>query len=122
MPTEPRRLGETYGWSRAGEEWSKAWGTADMQWYGSILPRISAFVPDGEVPPVDASAPNAHNLHFTPRRIVDQHVLRLIRLWLKAPVEEPDGDGTRRMTGGKGSSCGTPPRPGWSARCSPTCT
>ena len=42
------------------------------------------------------------------RRIVDRHVLRLIKLWLKAPVEERDGDGKRRMTGGKGSTCGTP--------------
>jgi RNA-directed DNA polymerase len=42
------------------------------------------------------------------RRVVDRHVLRLIKLWLKAPVEERDGDGTRRMAGGKGSSRGTP--------------
>ena len=42
------------------------------------------------------------------RRIVDRHVLQLIKLWFKAPVEERDSDGTRRMTGGKGSSCGTP--------------
>src|SRR5689334_16593792 len=32
-------------WSQNGEEWSEAWGSAHMQWYGSILPRISAFVP-----------------------------------------------------------------------------
>ena len=37
------------------------------------------------------------------RRIVDSQVLRLIKLWLKAPVEERDGDGTRRMSGGKES-------------------
>jgi RNA-directed DNA polymerase len=35
-------------------------------------------------------------------------VLRLIRLWLKAPIEERDADGTRRMSGGKSSSRGTP--------------
>jgi len=28
-------------------------------------------------------------------------VLRLIKLWLKAPFEERDGDGKRRMVGGK---------------------
>ena len=42
------------------------------------------------------------------RRIVDRHVLRLIKMWLKAPVEERDGSGTRRLTGGKNSTCGTP--------------
>jgi RNA-directed DNA polymerase len=35
-------------------------------------------------------------------------VLRLIKLWLKAPVEERGDDGRRRMTGGKGSRYGTP--------------
>jgi RNA-directed DNA polymerase len=42
------------------------------------------------------------------RRIVDRHVLQLIKLWLKAPVEERDGDGKRRMSGGKSSTHGTP--------------
>ena len=41
-------------------------------------------------------------------RIVDRHVLRLIKLWLKAPVEEAGPDGRRRMSGGKHSTCGTP--------------
>jgi ubiquinone/menaquinone biosynthesis C-methylase UbiE len=48
MPTieENRAIwGETYDWSQAGEEWSQAWGGSRMQWYGSILPRISTFVP-----------------------------------------------------------------------------
>jgi ubiquinone/menaquinone biosynthesis C-methylase UbiE len=48
MPTieENRYLfNESYEWTQAGEEWSTPWGNARMQWYGSILPRISAFVP-----------------------------------------------------------------------------
>src|SRR5207247_5824399 len=42
------------------------------------------------------------------RRIVDGQVLRLIKLWLKAPIEEQDGDGKRRMSGGKSNARGTP--------------
>jgi RNA-directed DNA polymerase len=52
--------------------------------------------------------PHPDLLKSVARRIVDRHVLRLIKLWLKAPIEERDGDGTRRMSGGKGSTCGTP--------------
>ena len=35
-------------------------------------------------------------------------MLRLIKLWLKAPIEERDGDGKRRIVGGKGNTRGTP--------------
>ena len=42
------------------------------------------------------------------RRIVDGDMLRLIKQWLKAPVETTDGDGRRRMEGGKASRHGTP--------------
>ena len=42
------------------------------------------------------------------RRIVDRDVLRLIKMWLKAPVEERDEKGKRRMTGGRKHSRGTP--------------
>jgi RNA-directed DNA polymerase len=43
------------------------------------------------------------------RRVVDGSVLRLIKLWLKAPIEERDGeDGKRRMSGGKGNTRGKP--------------
>jgi RNA-directed DNA polymerase len=52
--------------------------------------------------------PHSDLLRSVARRIVDRHVLWLIKLWLKAPVEERDGDGTRRMNGGKSNDCGTP--------------
>ena len=42
------------------------------------------------------------------RRIVDRNVLRLIKMWLKTPVEERDEQGKRRMSGGRRSTCGTP--------------
>ena len=38
-------------------------------------------------------------------------MLRLIKQWLKAPVEITDGDGKRRMEGGKASTHGVPPAP-----------
>ena len=42
------------------------------------------------------------------RRIVDKHILRLIKMWLKTPVEETGKDGGKRLTGGKRSKLGTP--------------
>jgi hypothetical protein len=48
-------------------------------------------------------------------------VLRLIKLWLKAPLEERDGDGKRRMVGGKRTKHGTP-QGGVASHCVPTST
>ena len=54
------------------------------------------------------SIPHCELLKSVARRIVDRHVLRLIKLWLKAPIEEQDGEGTRCMSGGKSNTRGTP--------------
>ncbi len=54
------------------------------------------------------SIPHGDLLKSVARRIVDIQMLRLIKLWLKAPIEERDGNGKRRITGGKGNSYGTP--------------
>jgi RNA-directed DNA polymerase len=42
------------------------------------------------------------------RRIVDKHVLGLIKMCLKVAVVETDDDGKRRITGGKRTKRGTP--------------
>ena len=54
------------------------------------------------------SIPHSELLKSVARRVVDRNVLRLIKMWLKAPIEERDEDGTRRMSGGKGNKRGTP--------------
>src|SRR5207253_515883 len=52
--------------------------------------------------------PHDELLSSVAARIVDRHILRLIKMWLKTPVEETDPDGRRRMSGGKRNTCRTP--------------
>jgi RNA-directed DNA polymerase len=52
--------------------------------------------------------PHPELLRSVAARIVDRHVLGLLKQWLKTPVEERGPDGRRRMSGGKRSRCGTP--------------
>jgi RNA-directed DNA polymerase len=54
------------------------------------------------------SIPHDDLLKSVARRVADGTVLRLIKLWLKVPIEERDADGTRRMSGGKNNRRGTP--------------
>jgi RNA-directed DNA polymerase len=55
------------------------------------------------------SIPHCDLMKAVARRIADRHVLRLIKLWLKAPIEERDeGNGRRRIGGGKSNTRGTP--------------
>src|SRR5882672_2187942 len=52
--------------------------------------------------------PHDELLQCVARRISDKHVLALIKMWLKTPVEERTGTGGKRLTGGQGSKRGTP--------------
>jgi len=52
--------------------------------------------------------PHRDLLRSVAQRVADRHVLRLIKLWLKAPVAEQDERGRRIMTGGRKRTKGTP--------------
>jgi RNA-directed DNA polymerase len=74
----------------------------------ALLCRGYTDVVDADLSKYFDTIPHQELMRSVARRIVDRHVLRLIKLWLRAPVEERGDDGTRRMTGGKGSRQGTP--------------
>src|SRR3954466_13879846 len=73
-----------------------------------LLCRGYTDVVDADLSKYFDTIPHADLLRSVGRRIVDRHVLWLIRLWLRGPVEERDGDGKRRLSGGKGTNRGTP--------------
>jgi RNA-directed DNA polymerase len=70
---------------------------------------------DGYTDVVDAdlskyfdTIPHDQLMRSVARRVSDGKMLRLIKAWLKTPIEETDERGNRRMRGGKGSRMGTP--------------
>ncbi|WP_428532372.1 group II intron reverse transcriptase/maturase [Rhodopila sp.] len=73
-----------------------------------LLCRGYTDVVDADLSKYFDTIPHADLLRSVGRRIVDRNVLRLIKLWLQVPVEERDGDGKRRMSGGKSNTRGTP--------------
>jgi RNA-directed DNA polymerase len=72
------------------------------------LSRGYTDVVDADLSRYFASIPHDDLLKSVARRVADGSVLRLIKLWLKAPIEERDGNGKRRMVGGKRNKRGTP--------------
>jgi RNA-directed DNA polymerase len=52
--------------------------------------------------------PHAELMQCVARRVSDGKMLSLMKAWLKVPVEERDKKGSRRRTGGKKTTRGTP--------------
>jgi RNA-directed DNA polymerase len=73
-----------------------------------LLRRGYTDVVDADLSKYFDTIPHEQLMRSVARRIVDGHILKLIKMWLKAPVEETDNDGKKRMTGGKRTRQGTP--------------
>jgi len=77
--------------------------------------KVSRAIDEGHTEVLDAdlskyfdTIPHSELMTSVARRISDGQMLRLIKLWLKAPVVETDEKGNRRMSGGKKATRGTP--------------
>ncbi|HEX6746946.1 MAG TPA: group II intron reverse transcriptase/maturase [Longimicrobium sp.] len=76
---------------------------------------VHRAIQHGEVHVVDAdlskyfdTIPHRELMQSVARRVSDGKMLRLIKMWLKAPAEETDDRGHTLRTGGEGSREGTP--------------
>jgi len=93
----------------------EAYGYRPKRSAHDAIKKVHKLLCEGYTDVVDAdlskyfdTIPHRELMQCVARRIVDREVLRLIKMWLKAPVEERDEKGNRRMTGGRKSTCGTP--------------
>jgi RNA-directed DNA polymerase len=82
---------------------------------GQAIQTVLGLLRQGYTDVVDAdlskyfdTIPHDELMQSIARRIVDRDMLRLIKQWLKAPVETTDQDGRRHIEGGKASRHGTP--------------
>ena len=73
-----------------------------------LLHRGYTNIVDADLSKYFDTIPHSELLRCVARRIVDGPMLHLIKMWIKAPVEERDENGKGRITGGKDNDRGTP--------------
>jgi RNA-directed DNA polymerase len=92
-----------------------AFGYRPKRGAGDAIQAVLVLLRQGHTNVVDAdlskyfdTIPHHELMLSIARRIVDRDMLALIKQWLTAPVETTDGNGTRRMEGGKANRQGVP--------------
>src|ERR1039457_679688 len=92
-----------------------AFGYRPKRGAGEAIQRVLTLLRQGHTDVVDAdlskyfdTIPHPELMGSIARRIVDANMLRLIKQWLKAPVETTGAGGGKRMEGGKASKMGVP--------------
>jgi RNA-directed DNA polymerase len=92
-----------------------AYGYRPRRSAGDAVKAVHDLLRGGYTDVVDAdlskyfdTIPHDQLMRSVARRIADKDILKLIKMWLKAPVEETDRDGRKRITGGKRNKQGTP--------------
>jgi RNA-directed DNA polymerase len=92
----PMAIGRSGARRRQSRRYTSYSVKATKMWWTPICRSIS----------IPFHTPNLCNAWLGELSIRD--MLRLIKMWLKVPVEERDENGKPRVSGGKGSTCGTP--------------
>src|SRR5271154_32677 len=73
-----------------------------------LIGRGYTDVVDADLSKYFDTIPHRELMQSVARRICDRHVLHLIKMWLRVPVEERDGKGRGGLSGGKSNRQGTP--------------